>query len=353
MPTRPLVVTENDDLLEDILRLSAVAGVEPLVADPGAARAAWRGASLVLVGADQVGACAHIEPVRRSGVVVVCRGQAELPVWVSGLRLGADQVLELPAAERTLVELLAAAGAAPTGPPGPVLCVLAGRGGAGASVLAAALAVVAARSGGSPMLVDVDPLGGGLDVLLGAEGVGGLRWTDLVGSAGRLSPAALRAGLPEAGGVRMLSAGRDGPIELPAVAVRAVLEAGRQCADPVIVDVSGAVGAAAEVALGEAARALLVVPGELRAVAAADRMAAWARRHTGELGLVVRGGPTGSLAAAEISQALGLPVLGELRDEPGLAGALERGEPPGRRARGPLARLCGRLLAELPERALR
>jgi hypothetical protein len=39
-------------------------------------------------------------------------------------------------------------------------------------------------------------------------------------------------------------------------------------------------------------------------------------------------------------------LAGFLRPEPGLAAALERGEPPGRRGR-PLAAFCGRLLDTL------
>jgi hypothetical protein len=47
-----------------------------------------------------------------------------------------------------------------------------------------------------------------------------------------------------------------------------------------------------------------------------------------------------------VAEALGLPLAGTLRPEPGLPVALERGEAPGT-GRGPLARLCQRLLADL------
>ena len=61
---------------------------------------------------------------------------------------------------------------------GAAVAVVGGCGGAGASVLAAALAVTAVRHGGRALLVDCDPLGGGLDLVLGAEHVAGLRWPD-------------------------------------------------------------------------------------------------------------------------------------------------------------------------------
>jgi hypothetical protein len=66
-----------------------------------------------------------------------------------------------------------------------------------------------------------------------------------------------------------------------------------------------------------------------------------------DLRLVTRGpSPTG-LTGTQVAQALGLPLVGDLRPEPGLDVALERGDPPGQRARSPLAQLCGELLDEL------
>lgn len=347
MLPRPTLVTEDTDLLDDLLRLAAVAGVEPTVADPTAVRSGWRTAPLVVIGADAAAFCARAQLPRRPRVLVVCRGPAGVPVWNLAVRLGAEQVVELPAGEGALVEALSGVPEL-VGQPGLVFSVLAGRGGAGASVLAVALAVAAARTGRTPLLVDADPMGGGLDVLLGAEVCAGLRWPDLAGAAGRLSAAALRGALPEVAGVPVLSAGRDGPVELPPAALRAVLDAGRRCADLVVVDVSRAVGVAAEAVLAESDSSVLVVPGELRAVAAASRVAGWARQHSPNLRLVVRLIRSGGLAAAEVGSALDLPVAGELTPEPGLPAALQRGEPPPCRSRGPLVRLCNRLLADLP-----
>jgi hypothetical protein len=72
---RPLVVTADPLLLDDLLRVCAAAGVEPEVAaDVGAARRSWPSASLVLVGTDIPRATAEPEapPVqRRPGVFLV------------------------------------------------------------------------------------------------------------------------------------------------------------------------------------------------------------------------------------------------------------------------------------------
>src|SRR5262249_49325689 len=173
-------------------------------------------------------------------------------------------VVEWRAGEQGVVGLLSGALVEPAGPPGALVSVLSGRGGAGASVLASALAAAAARAGRWPLLVDGDPLGGGVDLLLGGEAVGGLRWPDLAGCTGAVSPSTLRDALPWVHGVRVLAAGRVGPVELPVPAVRAVLDAGRRFADPVVVDVSRSVGAVPETVLAEASRGLLAVADEVR-----------------------------------------------------------------------------------------
>jgi secretion/DNA translocation related CpaE-like protein len=348
MSPRPLVITEDTALLDEALRLTALAGLEAEVA-AGPVRAQWRAAPLVLLGADRVVAAAVLP--RHPGVVLLTRA-ADMETYASGVRLGALDVVELPAGEGRLVELLAgsrAAPAEPAGPPGAVWSVLSGCGGAGASVLAASLATVAAPFG-QTLLVEADPLGGGVDLLLGAERLGGLRWPDLsTAGTGPLPPTALRDALPRAHGVTILSAGRppSPSLDVPsAVAVGAVLEAGRRFARLTVADVSRAVGPAAEAALDDSQRALLVVPDEVRAIAAAARTAAWARQRCADLELVVRLG-VGGLPAATVAATLGLPLAGELAPEPGLGASLERGALPTRRSRGPLARLCADLLADL------
>ncbi|MBA2773520.1 MAG: hypothetical protein H0U36_05695, partial [Nocardioidaceae bacterium] len=51
---RPLVITADEDLLADLMRLCAAANATPtVVADPDHARADWWRASCVLVGSDR------------------------------------------------------------------------------------------------------------------------------------------------------------------------------------------------------------------------------------------------------------------------------------------------------------
>ena len=71
----------------------------------------------------------------------------------------------------------------------------AARGGAGATTFACALGQVAARSGDA-VVVDADPLGPGVDRVLGLETRDGIRWDALCQTTGRLSARSLREALP-------------------------------------------------------------------------------------------------------------------------------------------------------------
>ncbi|WP_371480737.1 septum site-determining protein Ssd [Kitasatospora sp. NBC_00315] len=344
-PTGPLIVTQDDALAEHLLRLCAAAGADPiLVRSAPPPRALWAAAGLVLVGDDLAEHCTGL--ARRSGVLLLGLDLDDSEIWVRAVQLGAEHVLFLPDAESWLLDRIADA-AEGVGPPALTVAVLGGRGGAGASTLACALAVSAARAGHRTVLVDADPLGGGLDVLLGGEAASGLRWPDLAGSRGRVSGTELVKALPALHQLVALSWDRgDAPAVAPE-AMRSVLAAARRPGGLVVVDLPRHLDPAAGQALEQADLALLVVPAELRAAAAADRVAAAVRMRLTDVRAVVRApGPAG-LAGAEIARGLRMPLAGELPHEPGLVLDIERGTPPGHRRKGPLARFCGAFLAEV------
>jgi secretion/DNA translocation related CpaE-like protein len=232
---------------------------------------------------------------------------------------------------------------------GRLIACTGARGGAGASVLSAALARAAVRAGLSCLLVDGDELGSGIDLLLGAEDAAGMRWPGLALARGDLEPGTLRQGLPIIDGIRVLAWDRaaDAP-QVSGPAVLAVLRSGLADHDLVVLDLSRGTGqqwAAHAAPLIDTA--LIVVPAEVRAVSAAAKVAAGVFPGVRDIRVVVRGpAPTG-LTAGTIGSALGLSVAAQLRSEPGLPAALDRGEPPGLRSRGPLARACRSLLADL------
>jgi secretion/DNA translocation related CpaE-like protein len=350
-PRLPLLVTADPDLLDDLLRLAAAGGTEVDVApDPAAARPRFAAATLVLIGADQADACLRARLPRRPRVVIVGRTPAAGAAWeIAGL-LGAEHVAVLPTAEPWLVDRFAERSEPAS--PGRIMAVIGGRGGAGASILAAGLAVTAVGEGLRTLLVDGDPLGGGLDLVLGWERVDGLRWPALSGAGGRVDPPALLQALPHRGDLVLLSFARDAPLgdppfAVPGEAMAATLDAARRGRDVIVADLPRQLDDAAVLALQAADRALIVVPAELRATAAAARIAAAVALHCDDLTVVVRGPAPGRLKAREISRALGLPLAGSLRPEPALCQALERGEAPAANGRGPLAELCRRLVHEL------
>ena len=344
---RPLVVTADPDVLDDLLRLAATAGTElEVAADAGAARRSWSSAPLVVVGPDAYEGCARLALPRRPGVLLVGVDLDDAGVWQRAVAVGAEHVVFLPDAERWLTDRLADA-AEGGGPAGALVAVLGGRGGAGATTLACALAVTAARTGRSALLVDGDPLGGGIDLVFGGEEHAGVRWRDLVGTRGRVPAAVLAGALPRMNGLSVLSWDRGDASTVPVQAVESVLSAGRRAHDLVVVDLPRTVDDSSRAVLAAAAPVLLVVPDEVRAAAAASRVAASVGVLCRDLRVVTRGPAPAGLTGEQIARALGLPLLGDLRPEPGLDAALERGEPPPRRGRTPLSALCGRLLEEL------
>jgi secretion/DNA translocation related CpaE-like protein len=351
-------------LADEVARLAAAAGCDPQrVTDPETVREQWNCASLLVLDIEAATASASAGLPRRDGVVIVSAG-GDSEVWRCAVAVGAQHVAVLPDAETWLVGALADAVESPTDP-GRVLAVLGGRGGAGASVFATAVAVAVAESGRHAMLVDCDALGGGLDLILGAEKMDGLRWPGLALGGGRVPAAALHAALPTprlggGGGLTVLSYGRSdygrsdygrsdcdrdgaGP---DGAAVRTVCGAGRRAGETVICDVPRHPCEPGTAALEIADLAVLVVPAEVRACAAAATVAARVLRHGVALQLVVRGPAPGGITPSDISRALDLPLLTAMRPQPGLAGALDRGAVPGR-SRGPLATAARQVLAVL------
>ena len=214
MSDRPLLVTSDPDLLDDLLRLCAAAGVEASVAaDLTAARGSWAAAPVVVLGEELSGPALAAGLPRRSDLLIAGLGLDDAEVWVRAAALGAEGVGFLPEAQSWLVDRIAAACAGPVGA-ARVVAVVGGRGGAGASTLACALAVTAASvagDGAPTVLVDADPLGGGLDLVLGCEDLPGLRWPDLTSASGAVSGPALAAALPHRYGLHLLSWDRGQP----------------------------------------------------------------------------------------------------------------------------------------------
>ncbi|MFE6447709.1 septum site-determining protein Ssd [Nocardiopsis dassonvillei] len=264
------------------------------------------------------------------------------------------RVLLLPRDEALLVDLLARA-SSPGRAPAPTVSVFGGRGGAGASLLAVALALAGERAGRSTALLDADPFGCGPDVYLGCDrgpSPGPERWTgwgDLLRRRGRVRWRDLRAGLPGTSRVSVLTwtRGREPTGPLPVGAVRAVLSSARDGTDLVVADLPRSFDPATTVFLNRSDLVLLVVPADVPSVVAATRTVARLREETRTVRLVVRGA-RGELSADVVSRALKVDLGADLPSEPGLARSLAAGDVPARHPRSPLARFADRVVAGLP-----
>ena len=343
LSARPLVVSTDEGLLDDLLRLLAAAGAEAELATGGPAlRRAHRNAPLVLVGADALGGAVLRSLPRRPGVIVVTTGELPAAEWASAVELGAERVAVLPDDESWLLARSSAAVRSPV-ERGWLVAVGSSCGGAGASTVATAVALCAAPG---VLLVDGDPWGGGLDLLLGAERAEGLRWPDLSGLRGRVAGDALLAALPEVRGVHVLASSRESPGPVPDEALSAVIEAARSVGCPVVVDLSRVGPPEGAVALADADLAVLVVPGRLRAATAARLLveapgSPWSAAH------LVVGRVPGGLSRDDVAQVVDRPVLAELSHDRGAVPRCERGEPPSVAARSPLGGVARRILTEV------
>jgi secretion/DNA translocation related CpaE-like protein len=331
----PLVVTDDELLLADVVRLTAAAGVSPAVARASAvALRSWAAAPVVLVGADRAADLARCRPPRRARVHVVGRGPLADALFRHALELGAETVASLPMSESWLVELLTDVGDGAASP-GVTVGIVGGAGGVGATVFAAALAQVCAAEG-STLVVDADVLGAGMDRVLGLEEVDGIRWDALMQATGRLSARSLREALPSRDGLSVLTWPVDRTPSLQAFAMREALSAGRRGFATVVVDVPRHPDPVVDEVLTRCDQVLLVSTLTVPAVTAAARVARRLPSAPGT-GLVLRGAAAG-VPPREVGRLLDLPVVATMGDQRGLDESISLGVGPLRSSRGTLAR---------------
>jgi secretion/DNA translocation related CpaE-like protein len=332
----PLLVSTDPLLVADVQRLAAAAGVVPDVAgDAGAALRLWPSAPVVLVGADTAPALADLRPPRRSRVHVLCRAPAGDAVFREALGVGAETVAGLPESEAWLVEMLTDVGDGAAAP-GVTIGVIGGSGGVGATVFAAVLARLASVTGPT-LLLDADPLGAGIDRVLGLESAEGIRWDAMAQMTGRLSSRSLREALPRAGLLSVLSWPVDRSPPVQPFAMREVLSAGRRGFTAVVVDLPRHLDAVVEETVARCDHLVVLSTVTVPGVASASRLArrlpeCGARRH-----LVTRG-RSGGVRPETVSRLLGIPLLHAMGDQRGLDEAIDLGAGPARLHRGPLAR---------------
>lgn len=343
---RPLVVTADPDTGASIARLCAAASVTPDVVPPSdidGVRSAWRTAACVVVGADCAEALAATGLGRRPAVVLTGGDPGNADTWRRAVAIGAEEVVTA-ADQSRLVRWLAESVEGST-TRSVAVGVVGARGGAGVSTLSAALSVRAAALQHQVVLVDADPLGGGLDLLLGCEDEDGLRWADVAATRGQVSAEALRAALPRGHDVSVLSWDRTPTPAAAPHAVHQIMAAARRGSDVVVVDLPRRLDGLAREALLACDVAILLCPADVRAAAGAGQLLPSLRSLCGDIRLVVRTGAATDVTADGLADHLGLPLLGVWPTRRGLERSVDEGLGPV--PRGRLARACDALLSSL------
>lgn len=337
---RDVLVVARAGETQDVI-LSAVAAQEldaEVVADLEAVAGHWRSAGTVVVADDQAERLVARALPHREAVFLVGPDRDRLSTWSAPL---SAQVIPLPEGGAWLGSVLAEGAGRVRA---PVVAVVGGSGGVGASTLAAAIAQLAGERPGGSALVDVDPLGGGIDLLLGAERTEGWRWPRLNAAEGNLGD--LRRYLPVVDGVTVVAMARGPAPDLAREPLAAIVASLRAWHGLVVLDPGRSLAPAAREAARLASRQLVLVAPGVRGAAAARQAVSALDLDRAEL--VLRG-RRASLPADLVAEAVGRPVVARLADEPGLADAAERGEPPARgarrRYRRDVAALVGRLMA--------
>ncbi len=309
MEPHVLLCTRDPSVAEAVEVSAATQQIElRVVSDAAELRAAWPSAGVRLLGVD---AAARWGPVGPGEAYVVGGPAAELARCSAELSL---PVLPLPDESGRLAAVLAGAARGPTRG-GRVVALIGASGGLGVSTLAASLALLAARSGTSAAVVDLARASGGLDLLLGAETLEGVRWPDLALARGELGD--LRPLLPQVADVALLAQARGSGPPPSEEAVGAVVSALAASTDLTVLDGGGAVP-------GGVDRTLLLVGADVRSVAAAQMLDPGLRPSA----FVARSGPGRRVPAAVMSRTLGLECAGEIGHDKALPRLAELGLPP-------------------------
>jgi len=348
-----LLVASDAQLVDQVLQLAGIVGINVLVtADGPAARTQWREPELILVAS---GLLAQVQgAVRRRNVLVIddpstpmdAGDKAEL--WTRALAVGAELLIALPGDEPELVRRLRDVADGPSRQ-GLVVGVIGACGGAGASTLAIGLALAASAQGDRVLALDADPMGGGLDLHLGAEDLPGVRWPDLLRTSGRLSAATLDYAMPHMNGVAVLAHARTSAAEpIPPEAMVALLDTAVRGYDLVVADIGRVMladrpasvplshaddpgprqvesGDCTELVLERSQALILLLPNRIAAVAAGMNLLQRIGSARSSIHLVIRQRSRG-LSAADIGDALGVQPTAVLSDQSAVASAGEQGE---------------------------
>lgn len=232
----------------------------------------------------------------------------------------------------------------------PLIAVIGGCGGAGASTLAVSLAVAALSIRKRAILFDADPLGGGLEPLVGLGTVAFApdhpirttqTWPHGIDQPGPEHQPGRARREPD---LALVTWGGDDGERIPVVAMRNALRALRGTADLVVVDLPRCIDDATQLVLSEATHTLVVAPVSERAAVATARLLPKLAVVGPPPQVVARLPSRDELTAREFAQLLGTPLAGVIK--PGRSSLPRRGaiQQLGGRSAPSLARFSRRLI---------
>ena len=294
----------------------------------------WDSYRYILVGDDLASECGEARLPRRSGIAIVhCDRHPgpettawERELWKQAVTLGAINVVGLPSAELWLRDALSDPRHI-NEPLAPLIAVIPGSGGAGASTLSINLGLRAVSQGLSAVVIDTDPIGGGIDLTLGAEEQHGARWCDINPGSGRIAAETLGNALPVFNGLSFLSHGRAGIHSPEAEVLAAVVDAGRRAFDLVIADIPRGITPASELLISHSNLSVIVVRNHVRSVAASASLREWIRMVGGRSHYAVTADNKG-VSVLDVAHALGERDITELPFIPSMTTRADEGEFP-------------------------
>ena len=334
-----LLALISADLQDDVARCAAAAGYRLVLGDARDCRREWLRARAVVADPDAVRRLVEVHPPRRDGLVIVSDREPPPDVWRCALDLGADHAAVLPADESRLVGSLSGF-RTPRRHPAGAVAVIGGHGGAGATTLAAALALTAVDHGERVLLLDVDNLGAGIDLTLGIEDRPGLRWQDLSLESGTVSGPALHEALPRVNDrLSVLAPRREDTRAIRADAVAATIDAGRANGDVVIVDTPRGDPGIARVVVDSVDVVAVLTCATVSCCAATRNTVNRVIGEATDAALVIRGPAPSGLRGAEIAATVGLRLLASYRTDGRMPARLDAGRltVPGRSSLGKAA----------------
>lgn len=318
--TQAILIAVTDPLLHpEAIHVAAATGRSYVdTVDPREFGRHLTKASAVLVDAKTSHMVNH--SLRRERVFFLCPDSTPVD-WRLALQAHAEQAFSLPAQAADLLTVLGREDRRTNDsqPKSRVIGLMGAVGGVGTSVFSAVLARRLAQCGPwsqhntALVLIDADRLSGGLNLLFGMEDSKGVRWPDLSFRKGKVDACDVLAALPtNRENVRVLSTGRSKEDEFFTLRADDVYEAIKclsQSGVDLIVDLHADEIAEKTVELLD--YLFIIVPGEIRGVAAAAHLLSHYRQYQVPTSLVLRHRGWSGLEREEIEEILDQPVIAE------------------------------------------